>query len=203
MAARTEIEIPAINISEIEIVLIGDSSLICHRWSDKAKKEMRDKHMKKATSGKEAKDPDKLFKESLYVMPRGKPTKYGFPAIAFKAAAVSACRSVDGVPMTLARSVFHVRGEMVPIYGEPTMREDMVRIGQGTADIRYRGEFKEWYTKFVVTYNKDVFSAEQLLNLFQIAGFSTGVGEWRPEKSGPHGRFHIATQKDIEQYGIS
>jgi len=202
MAKTTAIEIPAINIQEIQLTLIGDSSLICHRWSEKAKQEMRDKQMKKAQKAKEAKDPDKLFQESLYPMPRSKPTKYGFPAIAFKAAAVGACRSIDGLNMTTARTVFHVVGELVPIYGEPSIREDMVRIGQGTADIRYRGEFKKWHTILNITYNADVFSPEQLLNLFQIAGYAQGIGEWRPEKNGSHGMFHIATEKDIKDYGI-
>jgi hypothetical protein len=202
MAKTTAIEIPAINIEEIQLTLIGISSLICHRWSEKAKQEMRDKQMKKAQKAKEAKNPEQLFKDSLYPMPKGKPTKYGFPAIAFKAAAVGACRSIDGLNMTTARTVFHVVGELVPIHGEATMREDMVRIGQGTADLRYRGEFKQWYATLNVSYNADVFSAEQLLNLFQIAGYAQGIGEWRPEKNGSHGMFHIATEKDIKDYGI-
>ncbi len=42
------IELPEMKIKRMEITLVGDSPLICHRWSDKAKKEMLDKQMKKA-----------------------------------------------------------------------------------------------------------------------------------------------------------
>lgn len=44
----TVVEIPAINIKTAEINLVGDSPLIVHKWSEKAKKEILDKQMKKA-----------------------------------------------------------------------------------------------------------------------------------------------------------
>lgn len=62
----TPINIPAINIQEFDLRLVGDSPLIVHAWSDKAKKMMLDKQMKKATSGREAKDPFQDFTDSLY-----------------------------------------------------------------------------------------------------------------------------------------
>lgn len=183
------IEVPRIDVRQLQITLIGDSPLISHKWSEKAKKEMLDKQMKKAKTAKEAKDPERDFKESLYVHPEG---GYGFPCVAFKAAAVGACRFADGVRMTEARGAFHVNGELARIEGEPTMREDMVRIAMGTADIRYRGEFREWRTTLDISYNGASLSPAQIINLFNLAGFGVGVGEWRPEKDGPFGRFHVA-----------
>ena len=47
------IELPAMNIQHAEIVLIGDSSLISHKWSEKSKKEIRDKQQKKAKTAKD------------------------------------------------------------------------------------------------------------------------------------------------------
>jgi hypothetical protein len=54
----------------------------------------------------------------------------------------------------------------------------MVRVGMGTADIRYRGEFKTWSATVTVRYNARVLSADQVVNLFNTAGFAVGVGEW-------------------------
>lgn len=180
---------PSMDIRYISIKLIGDSPLICHAWSPKAKKEMLDKQMKKAKGGREAKNPEKDFEESLYKVNGG----YGFPVRAFKKAAVDACRNISGIPMTLARGAFHIDGDLVPIKGEPTPREDMVRI-QTTTDIRYRGEFKVWSVILSIRYNAAVLSAEQIVNLFNIAGFAVGVGEWRPEKNGSNGMFHVAQE---------
>jgi hypothetical protein len=193
-AQDTPITIPKIDVRQMEITLIGDSPLICHRWSEKAKKEMLDKQMKKAKTAKTAKDPDADYKASLYSHPDG---GYGFPCVGFKAAAVGACRFSDGMKMTEARGAFHVVGELAKIDGTPSMREDMVRIAMGTADIRFRGEFKTWKTTLLVSFNASAISPEQIVNLFNLAGFGVGVGEWRPEKDGSYGRFHVATDADL------
>lgn len=187
------VAIPPIRVERMEITLVGDSPLICHAWSEKAKKQMLDKQMKKAKTAKEAKDPQRDYEESLYKHPDG---GYGFPCVAFKAAAVGACRFSDGIKMTEARGAFHVVGELAQINGDPSMREDMVRIAMGTADIRYRGEFRDWSVKLSIQYNADAFSTEQIVNLFNLAGFGVGVGEWRPERDGSYGRFHVATEKE-------
>jgi hypothetical protein len=201
MAANstTTVVLPSLQIETVNVTLIGDTPLIVHRWSEKAKKEMLDKQMKRATAGREAKDPERDFRDSLYVLEDG---SYGFPIIGFKAAAVTACTSIGSMTKVAARQAFHVDGEFAVIEGdEPTMREDMVRVGMGTADIRYRGEFKNWFTTIAVKFNANVMSAEQILNLMQTAGFAVGVGEWRPEKDGQFGRFHVATAKEMKIIG--
>ena len=48
MAIETGFDIPAIEISTFELTLVGDSPLIVHAWSEKAKKEILDKQMKVA-----------------------------------------------------------------------------------------------------------------------------------------------------------
>lgn len=207
MAKEREVMIPAIDIKTAMIKVVGDSPLIVHKWSEKAKKEMLDKQMKKAkTKGHDAKDPVADFIDSIYWL-EGEPVKktesgfvdaikngarFGFPSVAFKAAAVSAGYRAgvtkDKVSMNAA---FHIDGEFVEIHGVPQMREDMVRVGMGTADIRHRGEFQEWYAVFPVRYNAGAISIEQLVNLFSLGGFACGVGEWRPEKGGCYGMFHV------------
>lgn len=202
-ALRSVIELPPLNIQRMTLRLIGDSALITHRWSEKAKRAMLDKQMKKAKAAKEAKDPWQDFCEALYwltPMPE-KPTPddlatgtFGFPSIGFKACAVDACSHVDGVTKVEARGAFHINGEFVAIDGTPEMREDMCRVGMGTADLRYRPQFLPWSAEFEVRFNANVLSAEQIVNLFNTGGFGIGVGEWRPQKDGPFGTFHVATQ---------
>lgn len=200
--AVESIELPRLDIRLVEITLVGDSPLICHAWSEKAKREMLDKQMKKAKTAKEAKDPFRDFADSLHWL-SGKPetvtpddiahATFGFPVVAFKAAAVDACSHVGGVTKVLARGVFHITGEMAVIESDPPeMREDMVRVGMGTADIRYRGEFKQWKVRLPIRYNASVLSLEQIVNLFNTAGFAVGVGEWRPQRDGSYGMFHVA-----------
>ena len=189
-----DISIPPIEIARYRISIKGDSPLIMHAWSDKAKKEMLDKQMGKARAKKEPKDPDRDYQEAFYRLPDGSP---GFPSIAFKAAAVSAARQVEGLTMTFLRGAFHITGELVPISGTPRMREDTVRIGMGTADLRYRPEFPEWSTVLDVRLNRRAMTLEQLVHLINQAGFSVGVGEWRPEKDGSYGMFQVVAVEQV------
>lgn len=191
------ITIEPFKTQEINLVIVGDSPLIVHAWSEKAKRQMLDKQMKKAAVGKEAKDPQKDYEDSLYFISK-EPPVYGFPAIAFKAAAVRAGKNL-GIPMTDSRTAFHINLEMATIYGEPSPREDMVRLNGGVADIRYRGEFIEWCTVLPIRFNDRFISAEQLISLLNGAGFGVGVGEWRPEKDGSNGMFHVASESEAKK----
>jgi hypothetical protein len=185
-----QVQLQRLKIGKIWITIEGDSSLICHRWGTKAVQQMLDKHMQKAKAPRAAKDPEQDFKDSLYPYPGG---GYGFPTNGLKSSAVNAADKDMGIPKTKARAAFHIDGDMVEIIGEPTKRQDMVRVGQNQPDIRFRGEFKEWLMKFLVHYNTGILSAEQVVNLFNLAGFGVGLGEWRPEKNGSYGRFHVVT----------
>lgn len=194
-ASTEQIRLPELDRRQLIVTLVGDTPLLVNQFSHKAKEQMLAKQMKKASAGKAAKDPQAQYEGSLYMMEDG---SYGFPTIAFKAAAVRAAND-GGISMTLARRAFHVLGELVKIEGEPQMREDMVRLaGPGhTADLRYRGEFPEWKVRLNIVYNAAIISAEQLINLLQIAGFGVGVGEWRPERNGVHGTFHVAGEGEL------
>lgn len=203
MATKKEtgtVEIPAIDIRTFNLRIVGDSPLIMHKWSEKAKQEMLDKQMKKATKGRALKNPTQDYYDSLYWLTEqpDDPTekdianaKFGFPSTGFKASAVSAgYRSGVCKDKVSTNGSFHVLGEMVEINGKPEIREDMVRI-QMTTDIRYRGEFKTWSAILNIRYNANVISVAQITNLFNLGGFAVGVGEWRAEKGGSFGMYHV------------
>lgn len=188
----------AILIPKVEEVVTtvhvrGISPLIVHAWSEKAKKQMRDKQMKVATKAKAAKSPEDDFQESRYVDSEGRDC---VPARAFKAAVVEAANLMSFKKTDLRKAFFvgEPGQELIPlISAAPTMREDMVRVGMGTADMRYRAEYKEWECKVPVQFNPRAISAEQLFALFDSAGYSVGICEWRPQRNGQFGRFRLVT----------
>lgn len=190
-------DIMPIDIRHAVIVLASDSALVVHAWSAKAKQQILDKQMHKPAAAKGAKDPEALYQECFYRTVDG---AYGFPAIAFKSAAVDACSHVSDLTKVEARGAFHVDGEIVPLhdYTGPNQREDMVRIAMGTADVRIRPEFPVWQVTLNIRYNHSVLSLAQIANLFNVAGFSIGIGEHRPQRDGQWGMFHVvsATGKD-------
>lgn len=206
--STTAIELPPLALETVEIPLIGTSPLIVHAWSEKALRAMADKQQRRASRGREAKNPFEDFAGSLYWL-SPKPdqvtdveveaARFGVPGVAFKSAAVTACTSTGAITKIAARQAFHVVGEMVEIIGPPpAMREDVTRIGMGTADLRYRGQFDPWGVRVRVEINTAVISAEQVVNLFALAGFAVGIAEWRPERDGGYGRFRVAAAGELE-----
>lgn len=192
----SNIEINKPDLRIVQLRIFGKSPLICHRWSEKARKEMLAKQTGK-TKVKEFKNPEEDYRQSLYELPSE--DGYGFPAVAFKNAMVRAATSLD-LTMVQARQMFFViadEGDLVRIEGEPRMREDMVRLNGKTADIRYRGEFREWSATLSIQYNARLVSDEQVANLVQLAGFSVGVGEWRPERNGHFGCFTLFEEEAV------
>lgn len=210
--SEATIELPPLNLKRIDVPIIGDSPLITHAWSKKAREQMLAKQMKKAAQGKQAKDPFRDFCESMYwldEMPENPTEKdvtkgrFGLPAVAFKAAAVTAVTTTGGMTKVMARQCFHIIGEYIQILGPPpSMREDMTRVGMGVADIRHRAEFNPWGAILPVQYNANVLSPEQLINLIRAGGFGVGVGEWRPERDGVYGRFHVAEAQEAQASGL-
>lgn len=191
--SKQTLTIPDINIKEFKLKLVGDTPLIMHKWDEKAKKMIEAKEKKKAHKAREVRNPEAEFKAATYFFSGG---GYGIPARALKESAVAACRMIDGFPMTHARQAFHVLGDLLKLECcKPIMREDMVRVPPvtGGADIRYRPQFDTWSVVVTIKYNADFLSQEQLVNLFNIAGFSCGLLEMRPnaKKSGQFGMFHV------------
>ena len=195
------LEIESMVLKRASITLVGESPLICHKFSEKARKEMLDKQQKKSKTSRATRDPEAEFLASLYEIPEH-PGVYGFPAMAFKKAAIRGAKSIPDIAMTDARGFFHILCDdhmLLPLeYKDLRCVEDVVRIGRGSADLRYRGYFYGWIVRVPIKYNAGVVSLEQIITMFNIAGFSVGVGDWRPEKDGMYGRFRVG--KEVERY---
>jgi hypothetical protein len=194
------VELKPLRIETVTVPVTGITPLIAHRWSEKAKRMMRDAQTGKSRQKKEPKDPEGEFNEARYrLLDAGD----GFPAVAFKSAIVGATRHFDGLTMVQVKQAVFIHGAksadghdlLVPIDApDPTMREDMVRVGMGTADLRYRPEYWPWEATLKIEFATTLLSAESLLNLIDAAGFG-GVGEWRPSSpkgaTGIYGRFEV------------
>lgn len=197
-----QIQIDTIGREEIHVPIVGTAPLIVHRFSEKAKQKMLD-GMQGRKSVKEVKDPTAEYEAAFYRLKSG---GYGFPADGFKCATVSACRFYGkSITMTALKQYIFFRGEpgkdgrpMVPIVGEPHMREDVVTVGRGSSDLRYRPEFTEWSTTLVVLYVKSAITRSSVLSLIDAGGMGVGVGEWRPERDGGFGTYMIDPTRDVQ-----
>lgn len=207
------IEIKPIQIKKATIHIEGDTPLIVHAWSEKAKREMLEKQMKVTkTKAKTAKNPVEDFIRSMYwltPMPEemteaafdeaiNNGARFGFPVTGFKQAAISAAYRMGWAKDKASlRGAFFIdcdENQMIEIKGDaPIMREDMVKLQGTTADIRYRGEFRNWSAEMTISFNENgQYTLEQIINIINAGGYVCGVGEWRPERDGQYGMFHVA-----------
>lgn len=181
-----------------QVPIIGLSPLIPHRWSEKAKRQMRDKQTAptKARERLEAKEISAEAEASLYRLADNRP---GMPATAFKAATTAAARFYGkDVTLVSLKAALFVVGEgdeqLVPIIGDMTMREDTPRNTGGGADLRYRYSFWPWSAVLNIQYLPAVIDRDSVVNLVD-AGGNGGVGDWRPSApkslTGTYGRYTV------------
>jgi len=116
--------------------------------------------------------------------------RFGFPAVGVKAAAIRGAKAL-GLVMADMKGAFYIPREYIEIKGNRRMRSDMVRISHSTSDVRFRPEFTDWSAEFPVIYNTAVMTPDLLYNMIHTGGFACGIGEWRPEKGGSWGMFHV------------
>ena len=180
-------------ILTLDVTIEGLSPLIQHQWSEKAKKMMRDKKSGVKTKDREPCNPEQEFKDATYKTEAG---KYGIPVDALKASIIGAAHKDTGIEKTLVRKSLFIRCDdanrvLAMECDDPIMREDNVRVGGKSADLRYRPEFRRWAVVFQVDIDATMLTPEVVYNLINRAGFGVGICEWRPEKGGEYGRFQV------------
>lgn len=197
---KEEISIPMkFVLNQVTIPIEGISPLIVHKFSTKAKEMMKENGkaetgLKQGGKKKNIADPENDWKECLYYCSDGE--SYGFPAGGFKSGMVNAGYQVFGKKKTNLSAAFNIVADdretnLVKIIGTPQMREDMVRVGtiNKVASPRYRPVFPVWGLNLTIQYVDGMITEGELAQLIMAAGFSFGLGEWRPEKGGSFGMY--------------
>lgn len=200
-----------------KIWIVGDTPLITHAWSQKAKLEMLSKQVKATKAGKEARDPQADYVSSLYEMGDG---SFGFPATGIKNCILASAHKDRGIARSAVMSALWIDAQMtrtrpalagaicdMPLIrivgGDPEMREDMVKIGSGlqkVASLAYRAQFTVWAMCVKGRFNASIVTAEALTFLINEAGMASGLGEWRNERRGMFGAFHLASLEEQDQW---
>ena len=201
-----------------DLWVVGDTPLITHSWSEKARLDMLRKQVKAlAPAGRQARDPEEDYQNSLYEISKG---VYAFPTTAVKLALMTAAHVDKGVSKTSILSnvwldckMYKVRPALAgavcdmpltQIFGaKPQMREDMVRVGAGlnkTSTLAYRAQFFPWAARITGRFNPTQVPAEALAFLFDEAGRACGLCDWRNEKRGVFGSFHLATAAEEDEW---
>lgn len=174
---------------------------------------------------KEIRDPFAEFMDALYwITPKPEEktpeafekavmegAKFGFPITAIKQAALSACYRAGIIPNQMGmKCTFYLNAKeglnpgtgselaVIDTDEPPVFREDMVKIGGMTkvADLRYRPAFANWKIRLQISLIEvGTFNMESIINAIDMGGFMNGIGEWRMERDGEFGRFHVEVEE--------
>jgi hypothetical protein len=198
MATKAKsVEIKEFDIKQVVIPIRSISPLIVNQFSQKARIFILEKQMGRSQNKKHnIKDPQADYEGAKHISAQG---WEGFPAAGFKAAMIRGAKMI-GMVMKDTQTSFFVQADdeetqLVRVYGESRMREDMVRVGMGSADIRFRPEYVTWEANLTIEFNEGVLSLEQIYQLVKAAGYGCGIGEMRPEKGKfNYGRFALSQE---------
>lgn len=178
------------NIQHAVFTIVGTAALVMNRFGGEQKSAL----VKTQELGEQArknrkrdpKDFDRLYEAAKHVSTEG---WLGFPASAFRAAAISACR-VAGFAMTKAKlSVFveadgYSREERTPLVkltkGTARQVRHPVRNDTGVIDVRARPMVDPgWEMALRMSWDGDQFSLADMTNLMMRVGLQVGIGEGR------------------------
>lgn len=190
-AASQQVTISAPNLQTATFRIVGTSPYVQHKFSEKARQQMKAKQEAGSTARKgtkrEPKDFEQCYEEAKYKPDTGSWPKGAIPATAIRAAMVSACRLVS-FKMTDSKQAFFIEadgyGEGIPLIkitkGKPQYFEQPVRNETGVADIRARPMWAPgWEADVRITFDADVFTLADVANLLMRAGLQVGIGEGR------------------------
>jgi hypothetical protein len=185
-----EAQLFELELVTIDIPVISVSPFLAHRFSEEAQQAIAAAQQGAHRTKKPPRDPEREFELCQYRLPDG---RHGIPAAAFKRAVVRACPYVSGLPMTVAEGALQIPGTILPFtdHTEPVMQADRVVIGRKITSVAYRARYDHWELTVPVRFQANVISPERLVNLFEIAGFAVGVGDWRPQCHGSFGMFEV------------
>ena len=180
------ISVSKLNQKSCTLRLIGTTPLYQNRMSAKAKQEFLvggGKGKSKAERAHIKHDPLQEFVDAAEIIPDG-PTALGMKVIAVKAAMATAALETEGVYKTEIQRLLFMPGDLVPLYGTPHLKMDIVRQGgiNKTPDIRTRPYLPKWGTEIEMRYITPQLNLTSLFNILCNAGVLIGLGDYRQEK---------------------
>ena len=188
----------------LKLNILGTTPIILNRLPEKAKRELFYPGKKKTRADKESKlkhDPWEEFRDSPYLdQSADGPTRIQGLSTWFKQSIRQVAIDTPGAATKAGLGrLMHVRGERIPIYGQPFLRCDVViQAGMSRApDIRTRCCIPQWATSIEIDFAMPHLSAKAIAALAARAGVFVGVGDWRAQKgSGNFGSFEIVDADD-------
>lgn len=201
---------PSLCVKCIRVTISGDGDLVLNKINNFAAKQMIDARKGKAKTMQEPNiweniitsihwyngEPSEFTQEGLRdALLNNKPciTAFGLKK-SFGDAVVR--NGIDKYKTKFDANVNVVsKGGLVPVsFTEHNLYERLMSPKKGSPVLVYLNRFSGWSATFDVHYMDSIYSAEQILNIINLAGFGLGIGSGR---SSGYGRYHITAVEAV------
>lgn len=205
---KNTIELKPLGVKFMEVTIVGDGDLILNKMNDVTTRTLIDQRKNKAKDMGEKNIWEQIITSMHWH--KGKPTDFSEQGLKDALKDNAPCITAYGLKKSFGQTVVrleydrystkwdasvNVVGNIFPIsFSEHYIDEKLFSPKKGSPVLAYLNRFTGWKCTFTVSYIDNVFSAEQIINIINSAGFSIGIGSGR--NSGL-GRYHVESVKAI------
>lgn len=150
----------------------------------------------KAKKGGYVANPEEEAEKATYRTENG---TLALPGVQFRGSIVNAAAAFKKGRSSLKTTVSHIQvyPELVPLHDDFGNFLDKYEIDSRRAVVQHQGIIRnrprldEWMATFEIDYEEALVSEEVIVEILKDAGNRIGVGDYRPQRSGPFGRFAL------------
>ena len=207
MAKKIEenvIELKPLGNKFMEVTIVGDGDLVLNKMNDVTAKALTDARKDKAKDTSKKNVWEEIITSMHWL--KGKPTDFSEQGLIDAMQNNAPCITGFGLKKSFGDAVVrneidkyktkfdaavNVVGNLFPIkFSEHFIDERLMSPKKGSPVLVHINRFTGWECTFVVSYMENVYSAEQIINIINLAGFGLGIGSGR---SSGYGRYHVAS----------
>lgn len=193
-----------LGIKYMDVTIVGDSDLVLNKMNDVTARKLIDIRTDKAKDTTKPNEWEEIITAMHWY--KGKPTDFSEKGLAQALVENAPCISAFGLGRSLGDAVVRnevdkyktkfdanvnliTKGGLIPIkFSEHYIDERLMSPKKGSPVLARLNRFSGWSATFTVSYMENVFSAEQIVNIINLAGFGLGIGSGR---SSGFGRYHV------------
>lgn len=210
MKKNDVIELKPLGNRFLEVTISGDSDLVLNKMNDINAKMLTDKQKGKAKNNDTPNEWEAII-TSIHWRD-GKPNDYSENGLREALKNNAPCISGFGFKKSFGDAVVRNKidkyktafdasvnvmatGGLIPItFAEHCIDEKLMSPKKGSPVLVYLNRFVGWKATFVISFMENAYSAEQILNIINLAGFGLGIGSGR---TSGFGRYHVESVRAV------
>ena len=202
MGKTKTIELRPLGVKTMQVTIVGDGDLVLNKMNDVTAKQLTDQRKDKAKKLEKPNEWEMIITSMHWR--DGKPTDFSEQGLKDALENNAPCISSFALKKSLGDAVVrneidkyktkfdagvNIIGDKQPIeFTQHFVDEKLMSPKKGSPVLVHLNRFTGWRCTFTISFMENVYSAEQIINIINLAGFGLGIGSGR---SSGYGRYHV------------